>query len=81
MTNLRRKIESVVLDVLKDIGVPPNETSPDAGLLEIMLDEDATFWFVPAIERRLKVKIPISEWERVVTISDTIEMLERHVHD
>jgi hypothetical protein len=81
MDILRRKVEDVVYAVLADIGVPAPEAVPDAELLEIMFDEDAASWFVPQVERLLNVKITTAEWEYVRTVSETIDMLERHLRN
>jgi hypothetical protein len=79
MNDVRREVERVVHDVLIDIGVSESEMKPDAELLGIMADEDATFWFVPHVERGLNVKVPIEDWESVITIAETVEMLERRL--
>jgi hypothetical protein len=79
MSSLRHEVEKVVYTALKDIGVPDAKASPGAALLDIMVDEDATFWFVPQVERLLNLKIPVAEWERAITVSDSIEMLERYL--
>ena len=79
MVPLRQKIEQAVYAMLEEIGLPAGEAVADAKLLEIMLDEDVTYWFVPGVERRLGVEIPLTEWEFVVTVGDSIATLERHL--
>lgn len=79
MGTLRASVEQVVYTVLRDIGVPESEMAHDAILLDIMLDEDATCWFVPAVERLLTTKVPLQNWEYVITVGDTVDMLEQHL--
>jgi hypothetical protein len=76
-----QEVKDVVYAVLREIGVPESAMVPEAELLILMVDEDVTFWFVPQVERLLKTKIPVTEWERVRTVSETIDMLERHLSD
>lgn len=61
--------------MLEEIGVPEQDAVPGARLLEIMMDEDATYWFTPGVERRLGIRIPMAEWERVATVGEAVERL------
>lgn len=65
--------------VLEEIGVPASVVRSDATLLDLMLDEDLTFWFVPGVQKRLGISPPTSAWEQVRTVSDAIEMLRSHL--
>jgi|tagenome__1003787_1003787.scaffolds.fasta_scaffold20987786_4 acyl carrier protein len=73
-------VAEAVYSVLERLGVSPvaaRET--DVPLLNLLLDEDATFEFVPEIEEVLDVRVPPEDWERVQTVTEVIVMLQEHV--
>ncbi len=71
-------VRKVVFATLYEIGVSEADVNAATKLLAVILDEDATFWFVPTIEAKLGVRVPGSEWEHVVTVGDAIDLLQRH---
>ncbi len=40
--------------------------------------DDLSFIFVPELERRLGINIPVSEWDNVGTVQEAIDLLKRY---
>ena len=60
-----------------ELGVLEEEIHPEARLLDLMVDEDATFWFIPAVEAKLRNTPDRAQWEQVVTVRDAIDLVAR----
>jgi hypothetical protein len=69
----------VISEALDEIGVPKSRQTPEADVLTLMLHEDASFIFIPKVEADLGIEVPASEWEKVRTLNDVVEMLRRHL--
>jgi hypothetical protein len=72
-------VMDAVRSVLLEIGVSDADILAEPTLLNVVTDEDLTFWFVPSIEKRLGVRVPPNEWAKVHTISDAVQVLRRQV--
>jgi hypothetical protein len=73
-------VDEAVYTVLENLGVPPSAArGGEVPLLQLLLDDDLTFEFVPDIEEILNVRVPLDEWERVRTVDEVIAMLREHV--
>ena len=74
----RREAERVVVEALHEIVVHDfDATNFDQFILDLMLDEDATYGFIPMVQKALNIRLPNSEWERVQTIEEAIDALAR----
>jgi acyl carrier protein len=72
-------IEDAVFTALEEIGVAPEDARRlDAPLLDLALDEDITFGFVPRVEKNLGLQLPLEAWESVYTVADAILVLQQH---
>ena len=40
--------------------------------------DDFSFIFVPRLEQRLGVKVPVLEWQTVYTVQDAVDLLWQH---
>ncbi len=75
-------VEGIVREVLADL----TGLDADAISLEKLLgkelritSDDLTFVFVPTVEKRLKVKVPVSEWRQVWTGRDAVNLLKMYL--
>lgn len=79
-----KSIERVVLETLeKELAVPAGRLRLDADLTrDLKIDsDDLSFLFVPKLERRLGVKIPVEEWSSVGTVRDAVNLLRRYKNE
>ena len=74
-------VTAVVLEVLRDV-VDPSEREvllTDRLVKDLRIDsDDLSFLFVPNIQDRLGLKIPVKEWRTVYTIQDTINLCRKY---
>jgi acyl carrier protein len=74
-----RVIEDAVLEVLEDIlgRSRTTFTLEDRFVRDLRISsDDLTFVFVPNLEKRLNVKVPIAAWGEVETGRDVIALLQ-----
>lgn len=79
-----KEVEEAVLETIADILLCDKaELWLSARLVDdLNIDsDDLSLMFVPDLEKRLKVKIPIKEWNNVYTIQDAIDLLRKYMAD
>lgn len=78
---LLKIIEDNVLEILEDLSdIPRKKINLDARLIEDLRisSDDLSFVLALQLQKRLKIKIPLYEWEQVHTVSDTIKLFEKY---
>jgi hypothetical protein len=78
MMNKHVGVEDIVFSMLREIGVPEDQIRPSTSLLEVMLDEDVTLWFIPHVVRGLGINVEPEAWSTVVTVQDVIDLLAKY---
>ncbi|HEY8065040.1 MAG TPA: hypothetical protein VIF40_09975 [Methylosinus sp.] len=75
-----RDIENEVLAVLRTLTPSGAEIERSSRIIEdlALLSDDATAMALD-LERRLKIRAPRTEWARVATVADVIELLRRNI--
>jgi acyl carrier protein len=76
-----KKVEETVWETLESILLcSRNELSPSASLVDDLKihSDDLSFIFVPELEKKLRVKIPVEEWDNVYTIQNAIDLLNKY---
>ena len=76
-----RDVEEAVWETLEGILLTSRSKmrASDYLVRDIKIDsDDLSFIFVPEVEKKLKVKIPVEEWSRVYTVQDAIDLLKRY---
>lgn len=83
MTNTSKlSIEEIVKRLAEDLSDIPFEAIKlsDRLIKDLKIDGDElSFVFVPELELKLSVKVPIQEWRTVYTIEDVINLLKKYV--
>jgi hypothetical protein len=74
-------VEGVVTQVIKEIvGKKTSFTLSDNLMRDLRIcSDDLSMYFVPEVERRLNVKVPINEWRPVETGHDACAVLQKHL--
>lgn len=78
---LLKIIEDNVLEILEDLSdIPRKNIKLDARLIEDLRisSDDLSFVLALQLQKRLKIKIPLWEWEKVYTVRDTIKLFEKY---
>jgi hypothetical protein len=73
--------KSLVYALLAKIGVKPHsEIREEDRLLQDLRvgGDDYGMWFVKEVERQLSMKAPLEEWNRVQTVKDILNIVNRH---
>jgi acyl carrier protein len=76
-----KEVEEAVWETLESILLRSrNGLSANARLVrDLKIDsDDLSYIFVPELEKKLKVKIPVEEWCNVSTIQDAIALLIKY---
>jgi len=78
--SIERTAEAV-LGALEFCGASPRGSCADAAPIRGLgvVDDDLTYLFVPEVEERLGVKVPLNEWATVDTVGDVTRMFHQHV--
>lgn len=75
----RKVIEQVVLGILGDLGVAPRRAADKhAALIDLITGDDFSFVFVPCVEDRLQIRLPVNAWGEVYSVQDAIDLLVRN---
>ena len=75
------KIEEAVWETLESLLLLPrsNWRVTDDLVKDIKVDsDDLSFIFVPELEKRLGMRVPIDEWSTVSTVQEVIELLRKY---
>ena len=61
--------------------IPPESLRPEQRLArDLRLDgDDYGMWLVPELQKRLRIRPSISEWNSVSTVGELVALMERHV--
>lgn len=76
-----RLIELVVWETLeRDLAIPRKKIHADADLIgDLNIDsDDLSFLFVPELEEKLGIKVPVEAWLNVETVQDAVNILKRY---
>ena len=74
-------VRDVVLEALEDtICISKDSIAMQHDILRDlkMNSDDASFEFIPSIERRLDIDIPESEWLKATTVGEVIELVKKY---
>jgi acyl carrier protein len=74
LTDPDRDIREVVLALLRKYNVPDEEIRADRKMLDLLGRADSTAWALD-VEADLGFEVPDEDWEKVVTVQDTIDLL------
>jgi hypothetical protein len=75
-------VAEVVTEVLGKILCRPRTTFSlsDELVRDLRIaSDDLSFMFVPLVERKLRVKVPVKEWRMVCTGIDACNLLRKHL--
>ena len=74
-------VTAIVLEVLRDV---LNEPERELLLTERFVkdlrinSDDLSFVFIPNVQEKLEIKIPVKEWSKVYTIQDAINLCRKY---
>jgi hypothetical protein len=72
------EVESAVFAVLKDLAVPMHKMRQrNIPLLDLITGDDASFVFIPDVEKLLGVETTQGDWDEVHTVADAIGVFTR----
>lgn len=75
---MRRSIEELVYLQLEDLGVSRERVSHlDVRIIDLITGDDASFFFIPGLERALGIRPPPEAWRQVSTVRDAVELLSQ----
>ena len=76
MADLLKEVSAVVADQL---GVDPSEVTEDASFIDDLgADSLDTVELVMALEEKFGVEIPDEEAEKIATVQDAVDFIEKH---
>ncbi|HEX2205846.1 MAG TPA: hypothetical protein VHG91_21205 [Longimicrobium sp.] len=74
------EVVKAVFASLEDLSVPPHKyRDPSVRLLELISGDEASFIFIPDIDKALGVVTPQKEWDNAYTLQDAIDLYVRAV--
>ena len=77
MENIEQKVKEIVADRL---GVDPDEVTPEASFIEDLgADSLDTVELVMALEEEFGIEIPDEGAEKIQTVGDAIEYIQKHL--
>jgi acyl carrier protein len=77
MENIEQKVKEIVADRL---GVDPDEVTPEASFIEDLgADSLDTVELVMALEEEFGIEIPDEDAEKIQTVGDAIEYIQKHL--
>ncbi|SMP07817.1 acyl carrier protein [Desulfurobacterium pacificum] len=77
MENIEQKVREIVADRL---GVDPEEVTPEASFIEDLgADSLDTVELVMALEEEFGIEIPDEDAEKIQTVGDAIEYIQKHL--
>ncbi|MEO2083297.1 MAG: acyl carrier protein [Desulfurobacteriaceae bacterium] len=77
MENIEQKVKEIVADRL---GVDPDEVTPEASFVEDLgADSLDTVELVMALEEEFGIEIPDEDAEKIQTVGDAIEYIQKHL--
>jgi len=78
MENIEQKVKEIVADRL---GVDPEEVTPEASFIEDLgADSLDTVELVMALEEEFGIEIPDEDAEKIQTVGDAIEYIQKHLN-
>jgi len=78
MENIEQKVKEIVADRL---GVDPDEVTPEASFIEDLgADSLDTVELVMALEEEFGIEIPDEDAEKIQTVGDAIEYIQKHLN-
>ena len=77
----RIAIEKIIYEVMyESLAIDVSGISPSDDLADLDVDtDDWSDLFVPDLQKRLGVSVPVKEWGRATTVSRMAEMLTKYV--
>ncbi|MEO2068360.1 MAG: acyl carrier protein [Desulfurobacteriaceae bacterium] len=77
MENIEQKVKEIVADRL---GVDPDEVTPEASFVEDLgADSLDQVELVMALEEEFGIEIPDEDAEKIQTVGDAIEYIQKHL--
>lgn len=77
MENIEQKVKEIIADRL---GVDPDEITPEASFVEDLgADSLDTVELVMALEEEFGIEIPDEDAEKIQTVGDAIEYIQKHL--
>jgi acyl carrier protein len=77
MENIEQKVKEIVADRL---GVDPDEVTPEASFIDDLgADSLDTVELVMALEEEFGIEIPDEDAEKIQTVGDAIEYIQKHL--
>ncbi len=77
MENIEQKVKEIIADRL---GVDPDEVTPEASFVEDLgADSLDTVELVMALEEEFGIEIPDEDAEKIQTVGDAIEYIQKHL--
>ena len=77
MESIEQKVKEIVADRL---GVDPDEVTPEASFIEDLgADSLDTVELVMALEEEFGIEIPDEDAEKIQTVGDAIEYIQKHL--
>ena len=77
---MKEKIVSTIFEVLKDdMALDVTNIGKTDRLANLADTDDLSFIFVPELEKRFGVSVPVEKWSEVDTIDEVAEMLNTYV--
>ncbi|ADY73656.1 Acyl carrier protein [Desulfurobacterium thermolithotrophum DSM 11699] len=77
MENIEQKVKEIVADRL---GVDPDEVTPEASFIEDLgADSLDTVELVMALEEEFGIEIPDEDAEKIQTVGDAIDYIQKHL--
>jgi hypothetical protein len=74
---VKAQIRQAIYDVLSDeMKINLEHVNPTEELAPLADTDDWSFIFVPELERRLGISVPLKYWSKAGTVDEIVEMIE-----
>ncbi len=79
VTQKNNDIYRGVVNILIDLGINENDIKPESRLMEDLhlSGDDISFVYVNNIHKLYEIELPFKDWESVVTVQDTVDILRK----
>ena len=77
---MKAKVREAIYEVLDvEMAIDLDQVDPKASVTPLADTDDWTFIFVPEIEKRLGISVPVKLWREVDTVDEMVDLLVKFV--